>query len=153
MDALSPTAKAKATELCSLGLPEAQAIKSAVAHEAGSTPTHTTTVYGVMKMNDGCDEAALKAALQAYGNAARASSGQTSASYGMANGEVIFQEMYDSPSAMDIHIANCFPSYIKMLPHCTMTELICTCHASELEFWTTSAGAWGASKFVVTEAL
>ena len=51
---------------------------------------------------------------------------------------------------MDAHIGNCFPDYARMVPHCTMAELIVTCNPSEVEFWEASGGAWGAPKFVVT---
>ena len=42
----------------------------------------------------------------------------------IAQGEVQFIEVYDSPNAMDVHSGNCFPYYITMLPHADMAELI-----------------------------
>ena len=54
---------------------------------------------------------------------------------------------------MDVHIGNCFPYYITMLPHADMSEIIAVVEPTELEFWTGSASAWGASKFVVTPAI
>ena len=40
-----------------------------------------------------------------------------------------------------------------MVPHMTMTEIICNVDPSELEFWKTSASAWGATKFAVNPSI
>ena len=55
--------------------------------------------------------------------ASKASAGKVTCSYSIAQGEVQFIEVYDSPNAMDVHIGNCFPYYITMLPHADMAEL------------------------------
>ena len=107
----------------------------------------------MLKIKEGGDVAAIEAGLKKYSAASKASAGKVTASYSIAQGEVHFFEVYDSPNAMDVHIGNCFPFYITMLPHCEMTEICCICDAGEIDFWTTSASAWGASKFIVTPAV
>ena len=95
--------------------------------------------------------AALKAALQAYSEASRSSPGKVTASYTMSekNGEVYFFEVFDSMNAMDIHISNCFPHWILMMPHATLGDCIASCDSDIVDEWTTSLSAWGATKFVV----
>ena len=44
------------------------------------------------------------------------------------------------------------PEYVKMVPHADMTELIIQTDPSQLDFWKTSASAWGATKFIVAAA-
>ena len=39
-----------------------------------------------------------------------------------------------------------------MVPHADMTELIIQTDPSQLDFWKTSASAWGATKFIVAAA-
>ena len=143
--------------LTSLGLPAVQASRSvaADAERAGNfkCPAGPTHIYATLKIKEGADMAALEEGLKKYSAASKASAGKVTCSYSIAQGEVQFIEVYDSPNAMDVHIGNCFPYYITMLPHADMAELICVVEPTELEFWTGSASAWGASKFVVTPAV
>jgi len=144
-------------KLVGMGLPKPQAEKSAKAMynpfnvlAVGKKPC---CVYGMLKIKPNANMRALEAGLREYGETARIGNGQLAAQYGIAEGEVQILEVYDSPQAMDLHIGNCFPAYTTILPHADMTELICTCDPSEIGFWKTSASAWGASKFVVTQGM
>jgi len=140
-------------QLTGLGLPQAQAEASlkVIAEKPPVTgiPTH---VYGMMKVKEGADIEAMTAGLEAYGAASKACPGKVSASYTISDGEIQFIEIYDSPAAMDIHIGFCFPEYVKIVPHADMTELIIQTDPSQLDFWKTSASAWGATKFIVAAA-
>ena len=150
MDTCSDTEKAKATELTAMGLPEGQAVASAKALTTGTTPSASaTSVYAMMSINEDADLEALKEALAAYAAAAKASPGKVHAAYSMSEKQITFVEVYDSPKAMDCHIGNCFPHYVKMVPHTKMTELVGCVEPSELEWWKKSASAWGATKFVM----
>ena len=147
----------KYNTLTALGLPAVQASRSvaADAERAGNfkCPAGPTHIYATLKIKEGADMAALEEGLKKYSAASKASAGKVTCSYSIAQGEVQFIEVYDSPNAMDVHIGNCFPFYITMIPHCDMTEICCICDAAEIDFWTTSASAWGASKFIVTPAV
>jgi len=155
VDASTPTPGSAPTveQLTGLGLPQAQAEASlkVIAEKPPVTgiPTH---VYGMMKVKEGADIEAMTAGLEAYGAASKACPGKVSASYTISDGEIQFIEIYDSPAAMDIHIGFCFPEYVKMVPHADMTELIIQTDPSQLDFWKTSASAWGATKFIVAAA-
>ena len=140
--------------LTGLGLPAEQAEASVM------TDTHPpvasaepTSVYAMLKINEGANMEELTAALKLYSAASKASAGKVHAAYSVASGEVQFVEVYNSPAAMDAHIGNCFPHYAKMLPHAEMTEIICVCNPADEDFWKTSASAWGASKFIVTPSV
>ena len=151
LDALSAEQKAKHDMLTGLGLPSAQALKSVTAVPApAGLPA---TAYCMMKLKDGADMDALGAALKEYGAASKAAAGKVSACYSIGSGEVQFFETYDSPAAMDAHIGDCFPAYVKILAHADMTEIILTCDPAQLEFWKTSTAAWQASKLNVQAAL
>lgn len=103
MDSLSEVEKTKATELTGLGLPEAAAVNCAKAITAGSTATGMPCrIYGVMKMKEGGDEAAVLAALKEYGAASRAAPGNLGCDYGFSNGQLTMFETFESKNAMDI---------------------------------------------------
>mgnify|MGYP004089668157 CR=1 FL=1 len=157
MDSLSAASKTKAEYLVGLGLPEVQAVRSAKAlEERPSMPTPagvSAFVYYVVKANDGCDMSRLTANFDAYFAEAKKVPGKVHSGATMVNGEMIFFEAYDSPSAMDCHIGLCFPHYVKMLADATMTELLCVSQPKDLEFWKVSTSAWGATRFAVVPAL
>ncbi len=151
MDGLSAEQKKKAESLTALGLPEEQAVKSVTAKPS---PTGLAThCYAMLKIKADADMGALTDALKAYSAASKASKGKVSASYSIASGEVQFFEIYDSMGAMDEHIGNCFPHYVKMLPHADMAEIVCVVDPKDLDAWKASLAAWGASKFIVTAAI
>ena len=156
MDQLSEAEKATATKLTGMGLPEEQAIKSA---KALSTPCvaspNPCTCFCTMKIKEDADMPALKAALASYAGASKKSQGKIHAAYGLSeqDGEIQFHEVFDSPGAMDAHIGNCFEFYVQTVPHTQMAEIVGTADSSELEWWKTSASAWGASKLVITAAI
>ena len=151
MDALTPAQKAKAESLTAIGLPEAQAVKSVTAVPApAGLVAH---VHAMLKVKPDADMPALTAALKAYSAASKASAGKVSATYAVSDGEVQFFENYDSPAAMDEHIGNCFPHYVKIVAHADMTEIVLVCDPKQVDFWKTSASAWGASKFIVAAAI
>ena len=64
----------------------------------------------------------LKTALAEYKKNSAASKGCISCAYSISDGEVVCAEVYNGMTAMDNHIGNCFPSYIKMLAFCTMVR-------------------------------
>jgi quinol monooxygenase YgiN len=152
LDALAPGPKSKAETLIKLGLPEKQALKSVTVHTCKRS-TIPAQVYAMLKINDTADMSLLTEALDAYAAASKDSFGKLSASYSIADGEVQFFEKYESPAAMDIHVGNCFPHYVKMLPHAVMAEIVAVVDPTEMDWWKESASAWGAKKFIVTPAL
>ena len=148
----APAAPTK-EELTKLGLPEAQAEKSVKAIADGPKASAIpTSCHAVMKIKEGADVEAMTAALKAYSALSKKSPGKVSASYGISKGEIHFVEIFNGPGGMDAHIGYCFPEYVKMVPHADMAEIVVVCDPAEVEFWTTSASAWGATKFIVTAA-
>ena len=136
--------------LTGLGLPEEQAKKSAATDAEGTCqPTKNCSTYVCMKIKDGADMEALKTHFKAYATNSAASKGKIFAQHMICNGEIQAIEVWNSPSAMDAHIGNCFPHYAQMLAHCDMTEINAICDPSEVEWYKTSLSAWGASKFHV----
>ena len=151
---LSDAEQNKVNELKGLGLPEEAAIKCAKAITAGPNPTvKKCQIYGRMKVKEGADIEALKAALKAYGDESAAAPGQLGCSYGIGNGEIIMFETFDSINAMDIHVGFCFQHFVKMLPHCEMDTLIATCDPSEVDYWTVVVNSWGAKTAACHAAL
>ncbi len=154
MSDFNPAQQAKYDLLTSLGLPESQAQASVMTDTnppvAAAEPT---SVYAMLKIKDGANMDELSAALKAYSAAAKASAGKVNGACSIADGEIQLIETYNSPAAMDAHIGNCFPHYVKMLPHADMSEIICVCNPADVDFWTASASAWGASKFIVTPSM
>jgi quinol monooxygenase YgiN len=156
MDALSPSEQERAGKLKELGLPEEAAIKCAKAVTAGPNPAEGSIpvrMYGMMKMKDGADKAALAEALKAYSAASKAAAGQLGCNYGISDSELTMFETFDSKNAMDIHVAHCFEHYVKMLPHVEMTELVCTCDPADYDFWKGECSKWGAKKVVCHNAM
>ena len=69
-----------------------------------------------MKINEDGDIAAIKAALLEYSKNSQASKGKIISQHAVdeEKREVLFNEIYNGNSAMDNHIGNCFPHYIKV---------------------------------------
>ena len=143
---LSETEQAKVDELTALGLPEEAATQCAKAITEGPNPTggKPAQIHGRMKIKEGADVAALTAAVKEYGAKSKAAPGQLGCSYGIADGNLIMFETFDSINAMHIHVGHCFPAFTKMLPHCEMDTLLATCDSSQMEFWTAVCNGWGA---------
>ena len=98
----------------------------------------------------------VKAALKSYTENAMKSKGKIHMSHTIneEHREVQCIEVMNSPSAMDNHIGNCFPSYVQLLgAGCVMEEINAIVDESEREWWAKSLSAWGAKKFCVTAAL
>ena len=154
MTTFNEAQQVKYDTLTSLGLPAPQAEASVLTDTnppvAAAEPT---SVYAMLKIKEGANMAELKAALKNYSAASKSSAGKVLASYSIADGEVQFIEVYNSPAAMDAHIGNCFPHYVNIVPHADMTEIICVCNPADADFWKTSASAWGASKFIVSPSM
>ena len=70
----------------------------------------------MMKINEDGDIAAIKAALLEYSKNSQASRGKVISQHAVdeEKREVLFNEIYNGNSAMDNHIGNCFPHYIKV---------------------------------------
>ena len=134
--------KEKYDMLCGMGLPAEQAAMSVQTDIDGVTPSAIPThTYAMLKINDDGDMEELRKHLAAYSAASKASAGKISAAYTISQGEVLFVEIWSGPGAMNNHIGNCFPHYAQMLPHCTMTELVCITGQEEVDFWKKSASA------------
>lgn len=156
MDALTESEKAKATSLVEMGLPEAQAILSAQDLAKGTTPSpNPCSVSCMLKVKESADMAALKDAFTKYSAASKTAPGKVHAAYSISEdlGELNFIEIFDSPAAMNCHVGMCFEHYVKMVPHMEMSEIVASCDASEVDWWKSSASAWGAQKLVVNPVL
>jgi len=141
--------------LTAAGLPAEQAAKSVATYTTFKPGKGLASIFYVHKMKPDGDEAEAKKHFQAYTDAARKAKGHISVShtYSEATKEMICTDVMNGPDAMDNHIGHCFPAYAKMIGSgVEMTETLAVVPAEEVDWWTNSLKAWGATRFVVLAA-
>jgi len=112
--------------------------------------TAPTYCFYTLKLQEGADKPAITEAMKSYCTAAKASLGKLDGCYGMTESELVFFDVMDSPLAMDIHIGNCFPHYIKMLAGSKICDFVNIVDPKNVAWWKESTAVWGAEKHIVS---